>query len=218
MEKETYITLLGEKIPIKEELKDIFELKFYKENPRIASIIQKEKQKGTEITDDFIDKELWERTGTHEVFRRIEKHGGLIHPIFVYENEVIEGNTRLCAYRHLYKKAEEEKTDKERWGYINCKILLKKLDKNQIYALLGDEHIVGKIEWNTYEKAMWMKQMVEDEGFSMEEVKMVTGLSEPTIRKYIESYKTMITEEIDDPKKFSHVEQLIGNAEISKIK
>jgi hypothetical protein len=216
-ESKNYINLLGKKIPIFEEFRKISELNFYKENPRIASIIQKEKQLGNIITDELIDEKLWGIDGTHKIFRRIQKHGGLINPVVVYKNEVIEGNTRLCAYRHLYKIAVEENDDPQRWEMISCKVLLEQLSNSQIYALLGDEHIVGKIEWGTFEKALWMNQMLEEQGFNIEDVKKVTGLSEPTIYKYVGAYKTMIKENVGDPKKFSHFEQLVGNSAIKDI-
>lgn len=213
--KETYITIAQEKVPVSYENRDIFELRFYPENPRIASIISKHRDK---VNDDFIDKELWDRNETHQLKGRIERHDGLIHPVIVHGNYVIEGNTRLCAYRHLYKQAEEEGKDSAKWRHISCQVLLTTLKKKQIYELLGDEHIIGKIDWNTYEKGCWMTKMLEEEKFSHEDIKGITSLSIQTIKYHIEAYKMMITEKVEDTKKFSHFLQLVSNAEIRATK
>ena len=134
------ISIGGERIHFKYEMRDIFQLKFYPDNPRIASIIIR--KKGEVVDDDFIDGKLWENNSTHRLKRNIEDHGGLQHPIIVHGNWVIEGNTRLCCFRHLYDETKDEK-----WRKINCQVLVQELSKKQVNLLLGNEHIVGKIEW-----------------------------------------------------------------------
>ncbi len=213
--KEDYITVGQKKVRVSYESRDIFKLRFYPENPRIASIISKHPDK---ISDDFIDKELWNRNETHQLKRRIERHGGLIHPVIVQENYVVEGNTRLCTYRHLYKQAEEEGGDTKQWQHISCQVLLTKLDKKRLYELLGDEHIIGKINWDTYEKGCWMTKMLQEENLSYEDIKDITSLSIQIIKNHIETYNMMVIEKVDDTKKFSHFLQLISNAEIRKVK
>lgn len=210
-----YINLGKEKIPVKIEEKGIFELSFYKKNPRIASIISK---KGEDVSPEFIDKELWERNPTRHVFRRIEKHGGLIHPIIVYNNEVLEGNTRLCAYRHLYSREEEEGKNPEKWSKITCKVIQSELDKNKIYQLLADEHLEGKVEWDPYEKACWVWKMLHEDNIDYPEIEQITGLSRTKIDQKLISYETMVKENVEDPKKYSYFEQLFSNQEITRIK
>lgn len=213
--KKHYITIAQEKVPVSYENRDIFGLRFYPENPRIASIISKHRDK---VNDDFIGEELWSRNETHELKRRIERHGGLMHPVIVHEKYVIEGNTRLCAYRRLHKQAEDEGTDNKKWSNIECQVLLAKLNKKQIYVLLGDEHIIGKIKWDTYEKGCWMTKMREEENFTDEEIKEITSLPIPAIRNHIEAYKMMVKEQVEDTNRFSHFVQLVSNAEIKKVK
>src|SRR3989344_7084866 len=117
MEEKNYINLGGEKIPIKTEMIDIFKLKYYPENPRILSII---KQNPEIIKNEkLIEEKLWSDNDTHRLYRDIEHHGGLIHPIIVHDNYVLEGNTRLCCFRRLYEPNKDNK-----WRFIKCEILL----------------------------------------------------------------------------------------------
>lgn len=211
---DNHITVGGLEIPVTYELRDIFKLHFYKENPRIASIIVKH---DAPLDDDFIEKQLWERNETHALKRRIEKHNGLIHPVIIYKDYVIEGNTRLCAYRRLYKQAVDESRDPSHWSKISCQVLQRELDKKRIYELLGDEHILGKIDWNTYEKGCWMTRMMEVDDLDSDEIANIIGLSVSTVRNHITAYMLMVEKEVEEPKKFSHFLQLVGNAEIKKI-
>lgn len=206
---ENHINISGVCIPCKYDKLDIYKLEFFEENPRIGSIIEKHKDR---VDQSFIDSKLWERNETHVLKRRIEEDGGLIHPILIHGNKVIEGNTRLCAYRHLY---EETKSDK--WKTIECQILLTDIDKKQVYRLLCNEHIVGKIEWDTYEKGNMLTRMLEEENMDYEEIKNISKLSVPKIRENIAAYKLMVKENDSNPRRFSHYVQLVINQEVKKI-
>ena len=62
---------------------------------------------------------------------------------------MLEGNTRLCCYRHLYKESKYD----NKWKYIKCHLILDEIIQDDIYRLLCTEHIEGKIDWDPYEKA-----------------------------------------------------------------
>ncbi|MBD3340836.1 MAG: hypothetical protein GF353_17135, partial [Candidatus Lokiarchaeota archaeon] len=96
MAKENSITIDGKNIPCSIELRDIFELQYYVENPRIHFIIS---SLGKNVTQEDIEKEMWGADSTKKLFRNIKRNDGLLEEIIVKDNLVIEGNTRLCAYR-----------------------------------------------------------------------------------------------------------------------
>lgn len=120
------LSIQGKEIKYEYRLEDINDLSFYRKNPRIASILAE--QTG-EITDEFIDRTLWKRNETHKLSRQIEKDGGLVHPVVVYKGEVLEGNTRLCCFRHLF-----DETKDNRWRHIKCHVILDTLSQDQIYT------------------------------------------------------------------------------------
>lgn len=211
MEEKNYINLGGEKILIKTEMINIFKLKFYPDNPRILSKIKQ----NPEIKKDekLIEEKLWGDDNTHKLCRSIEHHGGLINPIIVHDNYVLEGNTRLCCFRRLYAQNKEDK-----WKFIRCEVLLiKKLPKEKIDLLLGNEHIIGKIEWDTFEKGCWMTKMLKEDGYSIEKIEEIVGKSESWIKQQISAYEIMVKEKISDKNKFSHFVQMVSNDQIKQI-
>jgi len=129
---------------------DIDTISFYPKNPRIATIVDSIEN----ITEEAIDDALWSASNTHDLKRTIEHDGGLINPIIVYENKVLEGNTRLCCYRHLFKEFSDDK-----WKKIPSRVVTEPLSQDDIYRLLCSEHIDGKIEWDAWEKAHFFYTM-----------------------------------------------------------
>lgn len=195
---EVTLSIQGKEVNYEYKIVDIFNLKFYRKNPRISTILSTYPD---DISDDQIDKILWERNETHKLFNAIKKDGGLIHPIIVYENKVLEGNTRLCCFRHLFNSTNDEK-----WRNIKCNIITDKLGQDQIYRLLCTEHIAGKIEWDAYEKANLACRMHEEEDMDWTKISAIFDDSETSIKNKVRAYKLMIENEIDNKSKYSHME------------
>jgi hypothetical protein len=131
----------------------------------------------------------------------------------VYNGEVLEGNTRLCCYRHLY-----ENTKDERWKQIKCSVITDVLTQDQIYRLLCTEHIEGKIDWDAYEKANLYCKMNDEERMTQEKIAEVVGESAPTVGYRIKAYKMMVENGVIDNNKYSHFEQLVRNQDVQEIK
>jgi len=205
---ETKISIGGHSITYKIQEKDINEIEFYQKNPRIATIVD-----GLEtVTEETIDDALWQSSRTHELKRAIQLDGGLIHPIIVYENEVLEGNTRLCCYRHLFNEFNDNK-----WRKIPCQIITEPLTQDDIYRLLCTEHIDGKIEWDAWEKAHFFSKMQEEEGKSSEEIAQIAKESVSSINTKIKAYKLMIQSGVHDKNKYSYFEQIVISKPIREL-
>ena len=71
-------------------------------------------------------------------------------------------------------------------------LLLSSISKIQLYRLLCNEHIVGKIKWDTYEKGNMLTKMKEEENMDWEEIEKISKLSVPVIKQHIEAYKLMV--------------------------
>lgn len=203
------LTIKNREIVYKTTSVDIQELNFYPRNPRIATILAEHKE---QLTNDLIDEKLWNRDETHVLFKSIKKDGGLLHPIIVYKNDVLEGNTRLCCYRHLYAESKDEK-----WKYINCNIIIDDLSHEDIYRLLCIEHIQGKNEWEAYEKANLYCKMKDEEKMTPEKISELVGESSVMVRHRIKAYQMMVENGVIDKAKYSHFEQLVTNSKIQQI-
>ncbi len=178
-----YLTVNNIKIPYSPKEVDIFKVDFYKENPRINYIVSKMTEE--EVTSQSIYNALFQKESTKDLIKDIEENGGLLEPILVINNLVIEGNTRLCAYRRLLERTQDEK-----WKYIKANVVSVPVSKKTIYSILSNYHIKGKNPWDPYEKAAIMKKMF-DEGYSHVEIAKMVGTNKRKVETTLKAYETM---------------------------
>lgn len=133
---------------------DIYSLEYYPENPRINFIISKHPPK--KVTQDFIEQELLKLDSTKDRILDLEENKGLLDEVYVLKNKVVEGNTRLCAFRRLCKKYPNE----SRWKSIKARILQDNVTDEELFYILGTFHLRGKTEWDAYEKAAYIYKMI----------------------------------------------------------
>lgn len=162
---------------------DIYEVDYYYENPRINYIISRYPTE--QITSELIEKALIELDSTRDLRHEIENNGGLTDEIIVLDGRVIEGNTRLCCYRRLHSKSNDD-----RWKYIRAKVILDEVSPTEVFSLLSNYHIRGKKPWDPYEKAACMFKMVE-QGQSIEDVARETNSTKPKVEAMLKAYKAM---------------------------
>ena len=63
---------------------------------------------------------------------------------------VLEGNSRLAAYRELAKN------DAIKWGKAKVRLLPDDISEELVFALLGEYHIIGRKDWAPYEQAGYL--------------------------------------------------------------
>ena len=215
--------MLGDKfIPTRIEEIDIYQLVYYPENPRINYILSR---KGQALDQKSIEESLWKLDSTKELAEDIRKNGGLIEDILVLNNQVIEGNSRLCAYRHLYKNSPQEQ--QFRWEKIRAKVLLSEIDTKDLFLLLGKLHIKGKTEWDPYEKASYIDKMINENSMPIEQVAQIVGMAASAIKTQIKAYELMrdgylpilstLADEKTELKKFSIFEEYFKNSDLQQI-
>lgn len=212
-----YIAVQGKKISA--ELKDIEvgKLKFWSENPRVNSAIKK--QYGSKPpTDKEIESVLRSAEHVKELLQDIRTNGGLIDPILVKGNVVLEGNSRLCAYRILLEKATASKDKRSitRWSKIKAQVIPETTNEETIFAILGTWHIKGKKQWDTFEKVAYLKRMKEQYKYSTEKISEVIGESPTFVVDNIEAHDLMVKNEVYDLKKFSYFIELVKNRGIKQ--
>lgn len=209
-----YITILGRKIRCNEEEIDLDKLKFYEENPRVRSRLERYED---HLTQEEINDIMWAvDDSAHDLYGQIEAHGGLIEPLIVSNNMVIEGNTRLCALKHLYKNDPSPK-----WKKARCKVIEEKIDHKELIVLLGNYHIVGKNPWEAYEKANFFKELIKCESMDIDEVQKLLGnkLTKKEIQDHIDAVELMKAHNIDldkDMKKFSYFYEYVKSRKLNK--
>ncbi|MBD5272724.1 MAG: hypothetical protein HDS42_05600 [Bacteroides sp.] len=192
------------------EEKDISQNKllFYPENPRIKSIIDSEF--GENPTQQEIEGKMKSLDSVKELRRSIIANDGLIEPIIVKNNIVIEGNSLLAAYRLLCT------TDPIKWGKIRAAVLPDDITEEQIFSLLGTIHIVGKTPWNPFEQAGYLKRRVTTSRKPIEAIAEELGLKRSSAKAYISTFDLMVENDDMDPSKWSYYFELNKNSNILK--
>jgi len=204
-------------IPTEIRFLSVAELRYYSENPRIFSIL---KEIGASVTQDEIERKLWEQPHTKDLFLNIKRNGGLLEEVIVRGREVLEGNSRLCAYRHLLKKAKEEKDTEgiKKWEAIRARILPQETDEKVVFAILGTLHIRGKAEWKPYEQASYLFRQSTAHRLTPAELAAQIGQKEADVKNMIEAYKLMEKYKVTDPSRFSYYVELAKSRKLDEIK
>jgi len=215
--------VLKKEIHYSEDYKEIEGLKFFKDNPRVYSVVRgipgfdsfTEEQKQEKIFEKLLDE-----PSVKNLRKEIERHGGLLEPIVVSMNtwEVIEGNSRLAAYRKLHDSQAEGE-----WGLIPCK-LIKKFEDDELAAYLSQIHIKGKTKWTAYEKYNFAyvrftksTQNGSPKGKVYSQIADLFGESKQTIQHRIRVIKLMENRQDNIRGNLSYYDVLVRNPESLKM-
>lgn len=204
--------ILRESVEYNEDYVDIDGLKFLKDNPRVYAVTHGEldfEQKPEEEQQDTIFDKLKHEPSVKNLVPEVERHGGLIEPILVRldTREVIEGNSRLAAYRILREKGAPGE-----WDRIPC-YLISTLTEEQQAAFLNQVHVKGKTQWSAYEKANFA-YVRKINGWTVDRIAKLFGESVQTIYKRINAIKTMKDSGDSDRSHFSYYDVVVRKPEI----
>ena len=212
--EETTIAIMGNQVRATHELRDIGAVQFHPDNPRVYPSIRDIKDFGdltTEEQQHRIYDCLLKEPSVTRLIPEIERDGGLQEPIVVRHDtgQVVEGNSRLAAYRKL-----ADITRDERWTQIPC-LVVGKLTDDQQTRLWGQAHLQGKTDWAPYAKALFCFRKVEEEKQEISSLSKHSGISPAQIKKNIKVVKLMKENKDDEQSRYSYYEQSVTNRKIS---
>ena len=176
------ILIQGEEIEIRRGKIAQQQLKFFLENPRLYSVVRQGEE---EPDQEMIESRLKKMDHVKELVQSIKENGGLMEPIFVHEGtkEVLEGNSRLAAYRRLAE------FDPIKWSEIKCVLLPSNFEKGKIFAFLGQLHIVGKKDWAPFEQAGFLYRRHIKDKRPIDAISKELNIPESEIRNLIKTYE-----------------------------
>ena len=199
------ITLSNKEINLEEKKIQIKNLKFYSENPRIYNKVHT--HPNVEPTQDEIYAVLKNEDNVKDLKVDIKQNGGLTDPIIVWKEQVIEGNSRLAAYKMLAELNPD-------WYEINCCILPDEVSEDDIFAFIGRQHIVGKTEWAPVEKAGFLYRRKEESKRPIKAIALELGMSKSKAETMIDTYAKMV--EVGDLSvhHYSHYEEMMKSKDL----
>ena len=196
------MTIAGKEVNVVDCWLTQSELKFYPENPRIYSIVYCDSQ---EPSQEEIEEKLTSRDHVKQLYQSIRANDGLIDPLIVLagQNIVLEGNSRLAAYRLLAKE------DAIKWGKVWCRVLPGDIEEKLIFNLLGQYHIIGRQDWAPFEQAGYLWRRKEHYGASTQEMSKEMGIPESRVRFLIKVYSFMYDNDDVDVQHWSYYDELL---------
>lgn len=212
MDKENFyadsITIKGKEIPVRIGFLPVGDLKFYPDNPRIYSMMS---VTGREPTQEEVYDKLINMEHVRTLISTIKSNKGLREPIIVKDYLVLEGNSRLAAYKYLANQ------DPITWGTIKCKILPANIGNDIAFAILSD-HITGKKDWAPYEQAAFLYRRHKEHDESIKEISSSLGLSTKHVNSLIEVIEFMKRYKEEDINKWSYYYEYLKSSRIRKAR
>ena len=187
-------------------------LRFFTENPRVYSVLRKD---GTaEPSQDEIQAKLLEMEHVRELIQDIRLDGGLTDPLIVRAGtlEVLEGNSRLAAYRYLAN------LDPIKWGEVKVRLLPKDIDERLILALLGQYHLKGKTAWPPYEKAGFLHRRHTNHNIPVDRLAREVGESRQKVKHMVQVYQFMVDHGQDEKARWSYYDEYLKSRSIKAVR
>ena len=144
----------------------------------------------------------------------IKRDGGLTDPVVVRAGslEVLEGNSRLAAYRALAK------IDPLKWARMKCRLLPEDIDERLIFALLGQYHIKGKKDWAPFEQAGFLYRRSMRHNIDSAQLAQEIGLSKHKVEHLIATYQFMLDHGEADTARWSYYDEYLKSSTIRKAR
>jgi hypothetical protein len=201
------LTIRGQEIPVVIEFVEHSKLQFFADNPRIYSIVR---ANGKDPTQEEIQEQLLQLEHVRSLVIDIRQNGGLTDPLVVKDGtfEVVEGNSRLAAYRFLAKQ------EPIRWAKVKCTLLPSDIDHALLFALLGQYHIKGKKDWAPYEQAGFLYRRFTEHKIDVKTLASEIGLSIHKVKHLIDTYQFMIDHNETATERWSYYDEYLKSSKI----
>jgi hypothetical protein len=205
------LLIRGVEVPVQTTTLPQADLCFFVENPRVYSVLRAD---GGEPSQFDIERRLLEMDHVKALIQDIKRDGGLTDPVVVRAGtlEVLEGNSRLAAYRALAKG------DPIKWGRMKARLLPENLDEALIFALLGQYHIKGKKDWAPFEQAGFLYRRSKAHDISTPQLAQEIGLSRRKVEHLIAVYQFMIDHGEADTARWSYYDEYLKSSAVRKAR
>jgi hypothetical protein len=202
----------GQEVPVITKMVEQDTLRFYVDNPRVYSILRSGGKE--QPTQEEIQERLQGLEHVKELREDIKINKGLLEPLIVKSGtfEVLEGNSRLAAYRALVSK------EPLKWNLVKCTLLPSDIDESLIFALLGRYHVNGKKNWAPYEQAGFLYRRFHKHSIPLQALAKEIGMSTKEISRLIEVYAFMVDNAENHTERWSYYYEYLRSNKIRKAR
>lgn len=208
---EDYILIRHKKIPTISRDIPHQDLRFWPDNPRVYSLLD---HSTSEPDQDAIFHSMLKLEHVRALRHDILDNGGLIDPIIVRSDDfvVIEGNSRLAAYRSLASD------NPAKWNTVRCRVLPADIQDADVYAMLGQYHVKGKKDWAPYEKAGFVYRRHTDQKVDITDIARELSVSSQQIKHLVDVFQFMKDNGDDNRERWSHYDEFLKSKKIKKAR
>ena len=203
-----YISIGGRKFDAEVKEMKVDSLLFYTKNPRVYSVLNAAGE--VEPDQDTIYKYMKGTDHVKTLRLSIKTNGGIHTPIVVYGNTVLEGNSRLAAYKLLREQ------DPVTWGLVPCRVILSPLSEDDIFNLLISNHINARKDWSPIEQGGYLYRRTKESRRPIEDIASRAGIVLSEAKRLVGTYELMIKNNDTIPDKWSFYEELWKSSIIKK--
>ena len=214
------LKLRKKEIPYEEIQVPVGQLAFYPENPRIYSQFAGSGDR----TQENIQAKLESMDHVKELRSQIDRDGQVNEPLFCirvspgselqgqYDYQVLEGNSRLAALRMAKKGSLPP--PRVTCNVLNFSAYSEQETESLIFSLLGQLHIIGKMDWRSYESAAYIYRRFKNQGVQIEDIAKEISLSPSKVRQMVNAFQMMIDARDDNTSKWSYYEAYASSTKL----
>lgn len=192
-------TIGNKQLKYEEKEIPVVNLKFYPKNPRVYSVLNEDQLADPDQETIFDHMKKTEHVKALKL--NIAMNGGLINPILVSNDVVIEGNSRLAAYKLLQSK------DPITWGKIRCHVFEESLSDDDVFNLLCAFHVNGRKDWNAMEQAGLLYRRQKECMRPIEEIAKERGMKAAEAKNMVATFEIMKANNDVEQSKWSYYEE-----------
>lgn len=205
------LTIEGTRVPVTYTEVDVDKVRLDPKNPRIN--YQRDQRNGRPANPRDLRDFVLGLPGVSDLFKGIRDNGGLIDPIIVHGDRVVEGNCRAA----IFMKLRELMPKDSRWGRIPAEVLPEGTTDRQMAVLQGMYHVNGKIQWRAYLQAAHLHDMKVRLKMSPAVIAKSLSLQQRVVERLLKAYQAM-TEHVPQVKSGKGLEFFSCFEELFKIK
>jgi hypothetical protein len=208
------ITIQGKQVPYVRERIPVDKCDLDPANPRVQFLVGQVRN----ITQTDLDEMIWSKDSVKALSQTIEQNGGVHEAILVQDTHdgrylVREGNCRTVISRHLGEQGVSN------FDTIPAMIFKDALTEEDLAVYLADIHITGKIQWDAYEKAKQVYDLLKKYGKSYDWMSNHLRLSKSKIKELVDAYNATSEFLKDNPapanvKKFNFFHEVMKKKEL----
>lgn len=215
------IVIQGKQVPFERGSIPLAQCELDPKNPRIQYLVGLQ---GGNVTQEQLDKMIWEKDKVKMLAQGIRQNGGTFDPIIVQRKRdakgdeiyvVREGNCRRVVYSHLAAQHPSE----GQWRTIPAMIFDVDLTEEDLAILLASLHVGGKIRHDAYEQAKQIFDLHHQYGKPYDWLSNHLMMSKSKIKQQLAAYEATQTflATYPDPanlRKFSMFEEVMKKKEL----